>query len=875
MPQGDTNSGSVVRTIFEWSQSRSLWQRDALRRILQNSTLADNDLEELYELILLGGEDLKAKARPLLEEQLPPEHVSSDPVLLESISDVEGVNNLAQNQELNFSPNGLTVVYGDNGAGKSGYTRILKNACRARHRATVLPNIFSSEQDSEISALLKYSKGQSSGNEFNWQNSDSAHPELANISVFDRECASVHIKKKNEVAYRPFGLDIPDRLADVSKALELKLKDEKNLLEQSKNAIFQNAPWSNETEIGCWIAGINENSDIEELKLLSALSEEEEIRLGYLTQSLSTNISKAAQELDNFAANIESLNRTITATQERMADNSIDELIELDSEAKKLQEAAELSASSSFGEDSLDGIGSSVWKELWSSARKYSEDVAYPDREFPASNVDDLCLLCQQPLGENGSSNIQKFDEFVKSDLQNRAKTAKNNRDVALRALPASIKLGSSWSTIKQLRVNHSDVAKLCMTAFASAKIRLGSVKMVLNGTPEVIIFPLINEATDLLRSLAENYREKAQELREAEDVSKRTKLEAEQKELQDRKIVQTYFPVLEDEIVRLKNIGLLNQKLTETNTRTITTLGNSIADDVVTPYLRDSFLSEIIGFVGNRVRVEINRSGGSYGSPEYKVSFLSDPRRDVSTVLSEGEQTCVAIASFLAEQSTASHKSALVFDDPISSLDHKWRSNVAERLVKEARDRQVIIFTHDLVFLNDLEDFSDRNDIPFESRYLDRRPESVGLVNESLPWDGMKISARIDALEKEARDLSRRRSDLTEEEYKSIARSFYSKLRTSWERALEEVGLSHTVMRHRDYINPKNLKNISALDVSDCEVWSGNFSSCCDYVEAHDASRGRNQALPEPDVLISDVQSLSGWVTGLKEKHKAISQST
>ncbi len=162
-----------------------------MRRILQNSILSDNDLEELYGLILLGGKDLEAKAKPLLEEHLPPEQISGAPVFLESISDVEGVNNLAENQELKFALSGLTVVYGDNGAGKSGYTRILKNACRARHRATVLPNVFSSGQTAQISALLKYSKGQSNGNEFDWQNSDTVHPELANISVFDRECASV------------------------------------------------------------------------------------------------------------------------------------------------------------------------------------------------------------------------------------------------------------------------------------------------------------------------------------------------------------------------------------------------------------------------------------------------------------------------------------------------------------------------------------------------------------------------------------------------------------------------------------------------------------------------------------------------------------
>jgi wobble nucleotide-excising tRNase len=33
------------------------------------------------------------------------------------------------------------------------------------------------------------------------------------------------------------------------------------------------------------------------------------------------------------------------------------------------------------------------------------------------------------------------------------------------------------------------------------------------------------------------------------------------------------------------------------------------------------------------------------------------------------------------------------VYDDPVSSLDYKWREGVARRLVQEAKTRQVIVF--------------------------------------------------------------------------------------------------------------------------------------------------------------------------------------
>jgi hypothetical protein len=111
-----------------------LWQRDALRRIFQNISISEADISDLYILSFLSADESDDQAKPLLEEHLPPDQVSGNSIVLESISQVKGVNNLAEEQELEFAVNGMTVVYGDNGAGKSGYTRILKSACRARHR---------------------------------------------------------------------------------------------------------------------------------------------------------------------------------------------------------------------------------------------------------------------------------------------------------------------------------------------------------------------------------------------------------------------------------------------------------------------------------------------------------------------------------------------------------------------------------------------------------------------------------------------------------------------------------------------------------------------------------------------------------------------
>jgi hypothetical protein len=268
-------------------------------------------------------------------------------------------------------------------------------------------------------------------------------------------------------------------------------------------------------------------------------------------------------------------------------------------------------------------------------------------------------------------------------------------------------------------------------------------------------------------------------------------------------------------------------------------------------------------------------RAGGQYGSPQYQVRLLAAPAANVTGVLSEGEQTCVAIAAFLAELATASHNSALVFDDPIGSLDHKWRDRVAQRLVTEAAARQVIVFTHDLIFLNDIEDAAEHAGLACETRHIRASATTAGMVNADLPWEGMKLLERIHKLEERARNLVPLREQEDDETYKHAARHFYDDLRAAWERALEEVAFAHVIMRHRDQIKPKDLPHVSVLTRQDCQLWTNNFDKCCGLMAGHDQSRGRNRATPEPDELLQDAQALGTWARNLRDRQKTIVQAS
>ena len=139
---------TVLESVLQWSQDRPAWQRDALRRIVAGGRLEAADIQELVGLCKQG-KGAKAigglKAIPLAKAHLPANPGQGAAVSLVSIADAAGVNNLAPAQTLAFEPKAITVIYGDNGAGKSGYARILKRACRARHAGKIEGNIYASQ----------------------------------------------------------------------------------------------------------------------------------------------------------------------------------------------------------------------------------------------------------------------------------------------------------------------------------------------------------------------------------------------------------------------------------------------------------------------------------------------------------------------------------------------------------------------------------------------------------------------------------------------------------------------------------------------------------------------------------------------------------
>jgi hypothetical protein len=114
----------------------------------------------------------------------------------------------------------------------------------------ILSNIY----DEPASATLCYSIGGKEQTPETWRDTGKPqpqpHPVLSAISVFDADCAAVHLKGKNEVAFRPFGLDVPDELGDACKQVKSVLEADKKQHEKARNAVFTTPPWKSTTAVG-------------------------------------------------------------------------------------------------------------------------------------------------------------------------------------------------------------------------------------------------------------------------------------------------------------------------------------------------------------------------------------------------------------------------------------------------------------------------------------------------------------------------------------------------------------------------------------------------------------------------------------------------
>jgi energy-coupling factor transporter ATP-binding protein EcfA2 len=294
------------------------------------------------------------------------------------------------------------------------------------------------------------------------------------------------------------------------------------------------------------------------------------------------------------------------------------------------------------------------------------------------------------------------------------------------------------------------------------------------------------------------------------------------------------------------------------------------IAHALVTNRLRGRFAIEVdkLGVAG--LAIELQQAKTTAGVPFFQVRLINKPNEPVGKVLSEGEHRCVALAAFLAELSTIDAQSAIVFDDPVSSLDHLHRDRVAARLAELGQTRQVIVFTHDMAFLLLLDEAcratKERNATPVAFRLISRGGEYAGYCHQDPPGNVMPLDKVIEGMRAHLANVKIHQERGDQAKWSREVTSFQDQLRSTWERAVEEV-VGPVIRRLSRKVDTTGLVKLTVLTDADCIAMRDAFGRCSALL--HSQPGEINPKLPPPSVIDAEISTLAAWIADVRTRQE------
>lgn len=867
---------NVADEILTWSQltERPKWMRDALRRIFVNGALDSKDIDEL-ESIIRHSVDLTSEAPHIEAIPLDKPHLRSlanttKPVTLASVKDAQNANALVPKQTLNFKRNGLTIIYGDNGAGKSGYARILKKACRARgHLGRILPNAYLATPTKDAaSATIGFFIGDKE-DKVDWVDDKHTDEALSNIAVFDHVAGRAYLQDTNAIYYLPFEIDALVRLAHAADTISNRIIKERHLYSGKSDLTHLT---TQKTEVASFINLLSAQTNETDVIKLATLTTEETSKLAKLEAQLremeATDPNKKASELRLTAQRLTLTMENLVEISTRLALGNCTKLRQLRDDVKEAQRAANVAANHNFSDLPISNIGTTTWKKLWEAAKEFAESEMHPGQNYPKTQEGEVCVLCQTPYDQSAVTRMERFAEFVDNTTRKKADELAKSLDSAVATLMQLPLTNADFGErVKEITVQLPSFGPQVESLIKWSIQRRKKLLIDINGedwhSTEDVPLSNFDPITQMITSLLES----ADTLEKNAEPKAMAKLREEIEPLRARNELLRHKDTVIKEIRRLKAHEQIDKALSMLDTRQISLKIGRLTEQIFKSGVKETFENELKELNLRNIKVKLQKTGTRKGEFLHQI-VLDTAAKNVAPlpeVGSEGELRCVALAGFLAEAATIPSKSGMIIDDPVSSLDHEKREIVARRLVSEASTRQVIIFTHDLAFLDRLTEFAELDKVDYMVQTLICGGHGPGKCEDRLPWFAQKTRERLSDL----RERVEKARKVFEEEggmaYEDCVRAIYEHLRQTWERAIEEHLLNDAVRRYSRKVQTQRLKAAyKRFSQSEYMEIDRHYSRASNF--AHDQPSAGPMALPDPDAMLADIEHLDAWVNKLKK---------
>jgi len=270
----EANAGkidSLNSEIEQFAESLPYWAKYLSSKLLSGASISDTDIDTAYTYVLEDAGLIPSTEKPAIV--ISCDNASSDDfkddLLLASLQNLKGVNALVENQKIDFCPQ-VTIIYGVNGSGKTGYTRLLKKAFHSRSTEDILPNIHVASGHSNVSAEISFT---SRSKPYSLTYPDHKQQnEFRQFSIFDNKCVNVHLTNKNQFEFRPSGLDFFADLIESFKKIEEKITAD--IANKSATKDYPSL-FDGDSDIKNVLNTLSAKTQIDDLKKLIPITEEE------------------------------------------------------------------------------------------------------------------------------------------------------------------------------------------------------------------------------------------------------------------------------------------------------------------------------------------------------------------------------------------------------------------------------------------------------------------------------------------------------------------------------------------------------------------------------------------------------------------------
>ncbi|OIJ33075.1 hypothetical protein BK826_10495 [Rothia kristinae] len=804
--------------LADWANNGDEWVRLLVAEVLVSGrAVGAPTVEKAYKLFrqetALDKRELPTVPKLDIEAR---QDDSAPPLSLTRLSEVRGVNALVPGAIIE-PHEGLTILYGENGTGKTGYSRVFKALANSRTADTILGDIEADTTEAQT-AKLEFKLG---GDEetLAWSGERGVSP-FTRMSIFDSPAVSTHVDDDLDYVYTPASLALFNYVTAAIQAVTAEIDAAITALGTGGSGLLSR--FQRGSSIYPLIETLGASTDLNELKAKTATGETVEADLDSLTQAV------AALRANTLGAQVTALKaeQRVLAQAATVADALVlfDAKAYNDALSKRAQLATDYETfrNELFAAADLPADPDDTWSDFIEAGETYRQHLV----ELGAHDSD-RCLYCRQALLDPARDLLSRYSTYLEDKIS-----------VDIRAtdsLLARFKqeaAGIEGKDIAQFVGEYQDEDEqpsyfAQVEAIEGARSALAS--SVADGKPaSVTIASVVTQPKTDVDAALETAEEGITTL-EAQQQNRTQALaekQAELVELKDAVELDKSWPLIEGQVRSAKEAAQLKtlKRPLSSLTRAVTALAKTASDQLINQSFDALFLEECDALRAPTLKLQfVGREGRAH-----RRKVLSGKHKP-SKVLSEGEQKVLALADFLAEARLAGITAPVIFDDPVSSLDHRRINEVAQRIATLADDNQVIVFTHDILFATTLLSLFEKSKRCVYFQITDENGK--GQVTRA---SGPRIDS-LSAIRKRITDTIQAAKAQEGEVRDALVRAAYSHVRAWCEVFTEEELLKGVTKRYRANVQMTTLPNIDGTKLNEIgPKVTEIFEVACRYIDGH-----------------------------------------